>query len=345
VIIYFLETETAEQQVYSEQLPGHDLRFVSDLESVDEDAEIVSIFINSKITEEFLQAHSRLRLITTRSTAVDHVPVELCRQRGVAVAHVSNYGERTVAEHTFALILALSRRLREAMVAPKPGRFSYEAARGFDLEGKTLGIIGMGHIGQHVAELAHAFRMKVLAYDVERPTALARSLNFDFVPLEELLAQAHVISLHAPLSAATYHILNRETLAQCRQGVLIINTARGSLIESQALRAALDSGQVGGAGLDVLEDERVMRQPVSHIIAGDIVQHLRSDAKAYDDRDADRVRELQELLLSEALLANLNVVFTPHVAFNSIEAFERLLTVTVETILEFAEGRLVNTVP
>jgi D-lactate dehydrogenase len=345
VIIYFLETESAEQEFFAERLAAHDLRFVSQPDEVGEDAEVLSTFIYTTITAEFLAAHPRLRLITTRSTAVDHLPLEACRERGVTVARVERYGETTVAEHTFALILALSRRLREAMIAPKGGRFSYEAARGFDLAGKTIGIIGMGHIGQHVAELANAFRMKVLAYDVERPAELARTLHFDFVPLGEVLAQAHIISLHAPLSAATYHILNRETLAQCRPGVIVINTARGSLIDSQALREALDSGQVGGAGLDVLQDERVMRQPVSHIIAGDIVQHLRSDAEAHDARDADRVRELQELLLSDALLAKRNVVFTPHVAFNSIEAIEQLVTVTVENILAFAEGRTVNVVP
>ncbi len=342
MIIYFLETETAEQEFFAERLAAHDLRFVSQIDEIEDNAEIVSIFINTTITPEFLDAHPRLRLIATRSTATDHLPLDACRARGVAVANVAFYGERTVAEHTFALILALSRRLREAMVAPKAGRFSYAGARGFDLEGKTIGIIGMGHIGQHVAELANAFRMEVLAYDVDRPAELARTLHFAFVPLAELLAEAHVISLHAPLSAATYHILNRETLAQCRPGVLIINTARGSLIDSQALREALDSGHVGGAGLDVLQDERVMRQPVSHIIAANIVQHLRSDAQAHDAHDSDRVRELQELLLSDALLANLNVVFTPHVAFNSIEAVERLLTVTVETILAFADGRLIN---
>ena len=342
MIIYFLETEATEQEYFSQELAAHDLRFVSTLEEVGDDVEILSIFIYSLVTPEFLTAHPRLRLIATRSSGIDHLPLEACREHGVAVAHVPFYGERTVAEHTFALILALSRRLREAMIAPKKGRFSYQAARGFDLEGKTIGIIGMGHIGQHVAELANAFRMKVLAYDVERPSALERTLQFTFVPLPELLAQAHVISLHAPLTAATYHILNRDTLAQCRAGVLIINTARGSLIDSQALREALDSGHVGGAGLDVLQDERVMRKPVSQIIAADIVQHLRSDAQAYDARDADRVRELQELLLSDALLANLNVVFTPHVAFNSVEAFEHLQTVTAETILAFAEGRLVN---
>jgi D-lactate dehydrogenase len=184
----------------------------------------------------------------------------------------------------------------------------------------------------------------VLAYDVERSAELARALQFDFVPLEELLAQAHVITLHSSLSAATYHILNRETLAQCRPGVLIINTARGALIDSEALRDALDSGQVGGAGLDVLQDERVMRQSASHIIAADIVQHLRSDAQAHEARDADRVRELQELMLGEALLARSNVVFTPHVAFNSVEAIQRLQVITAENITAFAEGRALNVV-
>lgn len=345
MIIYFLETESAEQEYFAEQLGGHDVRFVYQLGDVGNDAEILSIFINTALTTEFLDEHPKLRLVVTRSTATDHLPIEACQERNVALANVGNYGDRTVAEHTFALMLALSRRLREAMVSSKTGKFSYAAARGFDLEGKTLGILGMGHIGQQVAELAHAFRMKVLAYDVERPAGLAESLHFSYVPLAELLSSSHVISLHAPLSAATYHILNRETLAQCRPGVLIINTARGSLIDTQALREALDSGHVGGAGLDVLQDERVMRQSVSNIIAADIVQHLRSDAQAFDDRDSDRVRELQELLLSDALLASRNVVFTPHVAFNSVETFERLVMVTVETIRAFADGRRINAVP
>ncbi len=345
MIIYFLETEPAEQKFFAAHLAAHEIHFVPDASEVGADAEIVSAFIYSGLTPEFITAHPRLRLITTRSTTVDHLPVAACRERGVAVARVPDYGETTVAEHTFALLLAISRRLRETMMAPKDGRFSYEAARGFDLAGKTLGVIGMGRIGQRVAELAHAFRMNVLAYDVEHPAGLERSLHFTFVPLAELLAQAHIISLHASLSAATFHILNRETLAQCRPGVIVINTARGSLIESLALRDALDSGQVGGAGLDVLQDERVMRQPVSQIIAADIVQHLRSDALAQDDRDADRVRELQELLLGDSLLARSNVVFTPHVAFNSIEATERLRIVTVENILAFGDGQTLNVVP
>ncbi len=344
MIIYFLETEIAEQEFFRAHLPAHDLRFVSALDEVDADAEVLSSFIYSTVTEEFLAAHPHLRLVATRSTAVDHLPLAACRERGITIANVPNYGETTVAEHTFALILALSRRLREVMLAPKGGRFSYEAARGFDLAGKTLGIIGMGRIGQHVAELAHAFRMKVLAYDVEHSAELARTLHFTFVPLEELLAEADIISLHAPLTPATFHILNQDSLAKCRPGVLIINTARGSLIDTPALREALDSGQVGGAGLDVLQDERVMRESATRIIAADIVEHLRSDALAQDARDADRVRELEELMLGDALLARTNVVFTPHVAFNSVEAVARLNEGTVENITGFVAGRPVHVI-
>ena len=344
MIIYFVETESEEQEFFAERLGAHDLRFVSQLEEVGEDAEVISIFINSRITTEFLAAHPQLRFIATRSTALDHIDLPACGERKVAIANVSDYGFATVAEHTFALILALSRRLREVMIAPKGGRFSYAAARGFELAGKTLGIIGMGRIGQRVAELAHAFQMSVLAFDIDHPDGLEKSLDFKYVPLEELLRGSDIVSLHTPLTAGTYHILNRETLAKCRKGVYIVNTARGSLIDTHALREALDSGQVGGAGLDVLQDERVMRQPVSHIITADIVQHLRSDALAHDARDADRVRELEELMLGDAVLSRSNVVFTPHVAFNSVEAVARVQEITVESITAFAKGQPVNIV-
>lgn len=344
VIIYFVETESAEQEFFAERLGAHDLQFVSHLEEVGEDAEVISIFINSRITTDFLASHPRLRFIATRSTALDHIDLPACRERNVAIANVSDYGFTTVAEHTFALILALSRRLREVMVAPKAGRFSYAATRGFDLAGKTLGIVGMGRIGQRVAELAHAFQMSVLAFDIDHPDGLEKSLDFKYVPLEELLRGSDIVSLHTPLTAGTYHILNRETLAMCRKGVYIVNTARGSLIDTHALREALDSGQVDGAGLDVLQDERVMRRPVSDIIAADIVQHLRSDALAYDARDADRVRQLEELMLGDAVLSRSNVVFTPHVAFNSVEAVARVQETTIESIMAFTKGQPVNIV-
>lgn len=339
MIIYFVETEPEEQAFFAQSLPAHDVRFVATLDEVGGDAEIIAPFINSKVTGDFLAAHPALRGIVTRSTATDHLDLAACKARGVPVAHVPFHAEAAVAEHTFALLLAISRSLREVMLAPKGGRFSYESTRGFELAGKTLGIVGMGHIGRRVARLARAFEMKVLACDSAPAPHAALALGFTFVPLGELLAQADIISLHAPLTPATYHLLNRETLAQCRRGVIIINTARGALIDTHALREALDSGQVGGAGLDVLEDERLMREPASKIIAADIVAHLHTDALADELRDADRVRELEELMLGDAVLKRPNVVCTPHVAFNSMEAVARLQQMTVENIHAFVEGR------
>jgi D-lactate dehydrogenase len=342
VIIYFTETEPEGAEFFANSLAGHDVRFASRIEDVGEDVEIFSCFIYSKIDSAFLAAHPALKLVATRSTAVDHIDIAACHAKRVLVCSLPFYGDATVAEHTFALILALSRRLREVMLTPKNGRFSYEATRGFELVGKTLGIIGMGRIGQRVAELAHAFQMRVLAYDLHQSAATTGNLTCEFVTLDDLLASSHVISLHAPLSAETYHILNAENLAKCRRGVLVVNTARGSLLDTHALREALNSGQVGGAGLDVLQDERVMRESASRIIASDIIQHLRSDALATDEHDADRIRELQELMLSDDVLSRSNVVFTPHVAFNSVEATERMRHATLENIAGFVAGRPVN---
>lgn len=344
MIIYFVEAERAEEDFFATQLDEHDLRLAAHLDEVGPDAEIISTFINGRIDVDFLAAHPHLRLIATRSQAIDHIDLEACQARGICVANVPHYGDTTVAEHTFALILATSRRLRELMLTPKNSRFSYEGTRAFDLAGKTLGIVGMGRIGQRVAALAEAFRMNVIACDVKEEAGVASTLHFEFVPHEELFARSHIISLHTPLTPETYHIINRENLALCRPGVIIINTARGALVDTAALVEALDSGQVGGAGLDVLQDERVLRESAAHIIAGDIVKHLRADAIAHEARDADRIREVQDLMLSDAVLSRSNVFFTPHVAFNSVEAVARLREVTVENIKSFIAGALVNVV-
>ncbi len=334
--IYFVEIESQDQALYAEALAEHSLFAVKRLSEVGPDAEIISVYINEQVDLAFLEAHPALRMIATRSTSIDHIDESACRARGVTICNVEHYGETTIAEHTFALILALARRLRELMNLPKGGRFSYEATRGFELLGKTIGIIGVGRVGQRVVSLAHGFQMQVLGYDTVNPEQLARTLHFDFVSLDELLARSDVISLHANLTSETYHILNRETLAKTKRGVLIINTARGALLETAALREALESGHVGGAGLDVLQDERVLRQNVASVIGGEILQHLRSDDVAREAHDADRVRELEELILGNAVLARPNVVFTPHIAFNSVEAVRRLAEATIQNIKSFA---------
>lgn len=342
MVLYFTETEFDDTAFFTARLADHELHFAGTADEVGSDAEALCCFIQTTIDDAFLAARPRLRLITTRSTGVNHIDLAACHARGVTVCRVPDYGETTVAEHTFALLLALSRRLLEVRITPQHGRFSYEATRGFDLCGRTLGIVGLGHIGQSVARIARGFRMRVLAYDLAPREEIAGRLGCEYASLEALLEQSHVLSLHVPLTDETHHMLDRAALARCRPGVVIINTARGGLIDTAALREALDSGHVAGAGLDVLEDERVMREPAASIIARDISEHLRDARPAPEAHDPARIRELQQLMHDDALLARPNVVFTPHVAFNSIEAIARIREVTLENIAAFAAGRPVN---
>ena len=344
--ICFTETETESRQFFEDRLRNHQLSFVSELQETGRDVDCVSIFINSRIDQEFLSGHSQLRLIATRSTGLDHIDLNACGASGVAVSFVPSYGENTVAEHTFALLLAISRRLQQAMAIERGGNFSFEELRGFDLKDKTIGVVGAGRIGLHVIRIAKAFNMRVIATDSNPSSVLAEVLGFKYVSLDELLQSSHIISLHVPLTPETLHLLNDETFAKCRRGIVVINTARGSLIETQALLNALDSGIVIGAGLDVLEDERLFRRKASRLITEKIVKDLQnvSSPEEVHLRHPERLAEIRQLTENERLLSKPNVVFTPHIAFNSEEAVRRIDEVTVRNILAFARGEPMNVV-
>ena len=345
--ICFVETESLEEEFFRTELDGeHELAFVGGLDETPADIECLSVFVHSKVTPEYLAAHPALRLIVTRSTGYDHVAVAEARKRGITVCRVPNYGENTVAEHSFALLLALSRRLRESLAAYSNRHFSYQALRGFDLMGKTFGIIGTGRIGLHAARIARGFQMEVLAYDVKTQPLVAATLDFEYVPFEDLLRRSDVISLYIPLLRGTRHILNRTTLSLCKRGVVLINTARGDLIDTAALLEALESGQVGGAGLDVLEDERVLQQEGTRIIGEEIISNLHlSDSPQESIQIPERVEELRALVRDSRIIERGNVVFTPHSAFNSTEAVKRIDQQTVWNIQQFIAGTPVNLVP
>jgi D-lactate dehydrogenase len=348
VKICFVETESLEQEYFQSDLGGaHELEFVDTLEEASPEAQILSVFVHSRVTPAFMDAHPALKLIATRSTGFDHIAVAEAAARGIAVSRVPNYGENTVAEHSFALLLALSRRLRESFAAYSRNRISYQALRGFDLKGKTFGIVGTGRIGLHAARIALGFQMEVLAYDVKTQPLVAATLDFEYVSFEELLRRSDVISLYIPLLPETRHVINRESLARCKQGVVIINTARGPLIDTVALLEALESGQVGGAGLDVLEDERVLHQQGTRVIGEEIVSHLQRSASADDEPLplGERIEELRGIVTDSRLLDRHDVIFTPHSAFNSREAVARIDEQTVRSIRQFIEGHPVNLAP
>jgi D-lactate dehydrogenase len=289
--------------------------------------QILSVFINSHLNETVLNALPSLKLIATRSTGYDHIDVEYCRRRGITVSNVPIYGDNTVAEHTFALILALSRKVIQSHNRARAGDFSPAGLQGFDLRGKTLGVVGTGHIGVHVIRIARGFMMNAIAFDLRPDKRLADALDFEYVDsLDALLAASDIVTLHAPLLESTHHMINRENIWRMKKGTLLINTARGGLVDTDSLLAALEAGHCAGAGLDVFEGETLIKEE----------RQLLSNE--YD------INELRTVVKNLVLLRRENVVVTPHIAFNSSEALERILLTTIHNIQSFVAGKPINVV-
>lgn len=291
------------------------------------DAEVVSTFIYSQLDRDVLNEFPNLKLIATRSTGYDHIDMDYCRERDIAVANVPSYGENTVAEHVFALLLAISHRLIDAVDRTRRGDFSQEGLQGFDLEGKTIGVVGTGNIGRHVIRIANGFGMRVLAHDVKPNEEAAREMGFSYVEFSELLRNSDVVTLHVPAIKQTHHMIAEDEFGAMKDGVVLINTARGSVIDTRALLHAISNGKVAAAGLDVLTEEPVLREEA---------ELLRS---AYSQE-----HDLQALLADHILLRLRNVVITPHSAFNTREAVQRILTTTRENIEAFLADRPENIV-
>lgn len=283
--------------------------------------EILIPFIHPKIGSAEIEALPNLKLIATRSTGYDHLDLASAAQRGILVANVPGYGETAVAEYTFALMLTLSRKIHLAVARTQQGNYTLDGLQGFDLYQKTLGVIGAGAIGLHVIRIARGFGMQVVAYDVMHNRLLAEVLGFRYVNLNDLLACSDVVSLHAPALPSTFHLINRETLTRMKQGALLINTARGSLVDTNALAWALDTGILGGVGLDALEGEEYLQHE----------EELLSTAGTED--------KLKLVMHNRLLQQRKNVVITPHIAFDSTEALRRILDTTIENIRGFLDGQ------
>jgi len=219
------------------------------------DFDISASFIYSNIDKKILDKLPKLKLITTMSTGYDHIDLDECKKRGIVVCNVPTYGENTVAEHTFALILALSRRIIDSVNRTRRGDFSLEGLIGFDLKGKTIGIVGCGNIGKHVARIAKGFEMKILVYDICKDMKLAKKIGFKYSSFKNLLKNSDIISLHAPLLPATKQMINLKNIRLIKKGAILVNTARGQLVDGAAIIKALNKGILSGAALDVLEEE------------------------------------------------------------------------------------------
>lgn len=291
-----------------------------------EDVEVLIVFIHSEISGNMLRAMPKLRLIATCSTGYDHIDVHACAKRNVAVANVPSYGENTVAEFTFALLLAVSRRIREAAEAVRVGNFSVKNLRGFDLAGKTIGVIGCGKIGMQVIRIANGFGMRVLAYDPYRKSSALKRSKAKPASLAKLIKHSDIMTLHAPLNAKTEHLLDALRFRQMKKGMVIINTARGGLIDTNALFRALQKGTVTYAGLDVFEGEETFAQE-GRLALGKLSE-----------------RATRTVLEDHLLLHDDRVLITPHIAFNTHEAVRRIYAVTVNNVLAFSRGKPENLV-
>jgi D-lactate dehydrogenase len=291
------------------------------------DAEIISTFIHSRLRADVLKKFNNLKMIATRSTGYDHIDIEYCNANDIVVCNVPAYGEHTVAEHVFGLLLTISHNITEAINRTRRGDFSLKGLKGFDLQNKTLGVVGTGNIGQCVIEIARGFGMDVLAYDVKENRNLAFRLDFRYVNMDELLSTSDIITLHIPENNATHHLISGDEFKKMKDGVILINTARGSIVDTQALLHALTEGKVATAGLDVLSEEPVIREEAE--IARRIFQ---------------KKHNLEDLLTDHVLLRMRNVYITPHSAFFTREAIQRILDTTIENIVAFRNDNPKNVV-
>ncbi len=330
--IAFYEIEDWEIPYLEKTFFGHSLSF--DKKHIEEsdivhlqDVDVLSVFIYSELTASLLEKMPKLKLIVTRSTGYDHIDVSYCKEKGITVCNIPTYGSNTVAEHTFALLLALSRKLVPAIERTRRGNFELDGLRGFDLHEKTLGIIGVGHIGTEVIKIAKGFGMHVIAFTRHPDEDLAKKLGITFLNLNELLAVADVVSIHVPYTKETHHLINKKNIQKFKNGSILINTARGGLIETEAILIGLEQGILKAVGLDVLEEECGIKEE-RQLLSGSFIQEC----------------DLRTQLYNHVLIQKENVLITPHNAFNSEEALHTILKITAENITQFLQQSPINTI-
>ena len=328
-VIDFFDCSSADRQQIGRLFEHKKVRYLKEpisIENINPNATVISVFVNSQVTSQLMDLMPRLKLIAVRATGYNNVDLVAAKKRHIKVANVPVYGDHTVAEYTFGLMIDLTRKITESVEAAKNG---LPAKRGNDLAGKTLGVIGTGRIGQRVIRAARAFDMKVIAYDPYPNKPAAKELGFNYVTLDSLLKNSHIITLHAPYTSANHHMLSKTELSKVRKGALIINTARGELIDNIALVESLERKHLGGVALDVLEGEKLIQ-------AGEEYHLLRA-------KDLDPV-QLEFSLEISTLLKMPNVIVTQHNAYNSIEAIHRINLTTVENVVKFLKGKPTNIV-
>lgn len=289
-------------------------RLVAATAPLAEGAGAVCVFVNDHLDRDVLTilAEGGTRLIALRSAGFNHVDLLAAQELGLTVVRVPAYSPHAVAEHTVGLMLGLNRKLTRASARVRDGNFALDGLLGFDMYGKTAGIVGMGKIGRVVATILRGFGCRLVGYD-PFPSDEARELGVEFVELDDLYARSDIVTLHLPLTPETWHMISAESIGQMRRGVMLINTSRGALLDTAAVIEGLKSGQVGYLGLDVYEEEEDL---FFEDLSGRVIQ---------DDVFA-------------RLLTFPNVLITGHQAFFTEEAVRAIAETTIGNITAFEEG-------
>ncbi|MDD5054889.1 MAG: NAD(P)-dependent oxidoreductase [Candidatus Peribacteraceae bacterium] len=295
----FLEVDPLDRPMVTGQFPDAEVRSEAlsgaELINACQGKEAVCCFIYSKFTKEVIEALPDLKLLCTRSVGYNHIDIAACRAHGITVCNVPDYGSHVIAEHVFALLLSALRHVTEGDSKVESGNFDYHGLRGMALMGKTIGIVGTGKIGFCVAKIAHGFGMRILAVDKCRIVELEAVYGVKYVDLDTLYKESDILTLHVPALPDTMHMIDAKAIGSMRSGVIIVNTARGELIDSTALLEALESGKVARALLDVLEHE-------------------------------------QDFQLNEKLIRHKNVIVTPHIAFYADDSTTRMFLESLYSI-------------
>jgi D-lactate dehydrogenase len=315
----YMKRAFTERNQYNYNLQFFDSRLTPQTASLAAGHEVVCVFVNDVVDESVVRDLAALGVehIALRCAGYNNVDLAACEHCGIAVTRVPAYSPYAVAEHAVALMLTLNRRVHRAHSRVRDGNFSLDGFVGFDMHGRTAGVVGAGKIGQCLLRILHGFGCELLAYDRSPNAELSDQLGVRFVELPELIAASDIISLHAPLLPATHHLINDQTIAAMKPGVMLINTSRGALVDTEALIKGLKSGQIGAAGLDVYEEEREY---------------------FFEDRSDD---VLADDVLARLLTFN-NVIVTSHQAFLTEEALENIADTTLGNVRELETGTAIE---
>ena len=327
--VVFYDTKNYEQAIFEKELfddfslvfKDYPLNDSVDLTFQEENAQIISVFPSSRLDVEVLRKFKNLKLLITRSVGFSHIDIDYCSKNGIVVANAPSYGDYTVAEFSFALLLNLVRRICFGQAELKIGEM-YPETFGMELYGKTIGIVGTGAIGSKSVKIAKGFSMNVICYDICHNLEIEEKYQVKYTTLDTLCKLSDIIMLHAPLNTHSYHMLDREKLSLLKESAVIINTARGELIDTEALYDALIENKIKGAALDVLEFEDTL-----------------SNKRPGENLD---LRNLRTSLINSKLMQLSNVIATPHMAYDTNEAIHRILNKTLETIREFNENNVIK---